>query len=183
MLDINRLFVTQHKLRYLDQLSQMVQFIREEGIWNEVALFEHARLYHPGRVSPLIQISRFPDGQDYIHDGHHRIITTWLGGRSFLVSEEYEITKWTYEEYLEVNLPKGWMTPFDPRTHCRRPDLHEFKNSVRSMIGREFEAWGMGASILPTKIEKYIRENLDSYCEPRLFNTVGEMASRLCLVV
>lgn len=189
MLDINRLFVTQHKLRYLDQLSQMVKFIREEGIWNEAALLEHARLYHPGRVSPLIQISRFPDGQDYIHDGHHRIITTWLGGRPFLLPEEYEITKWTYDEYLEINLPKGWMTPFDPRTHCRRPDLHEFKNSVRSMISEDVEALALAArsfqarSILPPKIEKYIRENLVTYCEPRLFNTIGEMASHLCLVV
>lgn len=181
MLSIDKLSVTQHKLRYLDQLPQMVEFIKHEGVWDEAVLLEHARLYHPGRVSPLIQISRFPDGQDFIHDGHHRLVTTWIGGRKFILPQEYEITNWTYDDYLEINLPKGWMTPFDPRTHCRKPDLHEFKKHIRSLIGKEFEAWGMG--INTTKIEEQIRQSLDVYCEPRLFRTVGEMAKHLCLVV
>ena len=167
MLDIASLIVTQHELRYLGQIPQMVEFIRQKGVWNKEALTEHARFYHPGRISPLIQISRFPDGQDFIHDGHHRIATTWLGGRKVIYPEEYEVTEWTYELYLEINLSVGWVTPFDPRTHVRKPELHAFKKLVKE-------------NQLP---EEFIRDNLDLYCEIRRFHTIDEMAKELYLLV
>ncbi len=173
MLKIDGLHVTQHELRYLDQIPQMVEFIKQEGVWHLQALLEHAERYHPGRVSPLIQISRFPDGLEFIHDGHHRLVTTWIGGRKVIFPEEYEVTNWTYEEYLEINIPVGWYTPFDPRTHCRRPDLHDFKSYIRSMVDTTDHS----------KIEEIIRNSLSAYCEPRRFQTVAEMAKHLCLVV
>lgn len=167
MLNIASLIVTQHELRYLDHIPQMVEFVKQEGVWNRKTLVDYASRYHPGRISPLIQISRFPDGQDFIHDGHHRLVTTWIGGRKVIFPEEYEVTEWTYDLYLEINLAVGWVTPFDPRTHCRKPDLHDFKKLVKECASPE----------------EMIRNGLNDYCEVRRFRTVEEMAKDLCLVV
>lgn len=168
MLKIDDLIVTQHRLRNYDQIPEMVQLIKDGGIWTVDVLNEYAAKHHPGRVSPVIQISEFPDSQRFIHDGHHRVVTAHLGGRDFLYPEEYHINKWTYPEYLEINLEAGWFTPFDPRNQCRLCDLTLHKAAVRSV----WDFLGVDEA------KKLIRRNQRSliYWEPRLFSSVKEMA-------
>ncbi len=120
-------------------------------------------------VSPLIQISKFPDGL-YVHDGHHRVVSTYGAGRFYLTKDEYEITEWTYGQYLEINLSAGWYTPFDPRTHCRKPNLSKFKKLIRTLI-----------KINPEDVEETIRNRFNDYCEPRRIKSVQELADESIL--
>jgi len=170
---IDTLIVTQHRLRYIDHVPSMIKFIEGGGVWTKDVLEKYAAIHHPGKVSPLIQISRFEDGLEYIHDGHHRILTMYLGGRHHLHPEEFEVTEWTYSQYLEINLKAGWFTPYDPRTHCRKADLALYKIAVKSVLdvlGEEMAT-------------QQIRNSIFRYAEPRVFRSVKEMAQILCLVV
>jgi hypothetical protein len=170
---IDNLIVTQHRLRYMSHIPAMVDFIENGGVWSLDVLERYAAIHHPGKVSPLIQISQFEDGECYIHDGHHRIVTMYLGGRHMLHPEEYKVTQWTYDQYLEINVQAGWFTPFDPRTHCRKEDLALYKIAMKSVLDV------LGEDMAITQIS----HSLFRYAEPRLFRTVKEMAESLCLVV
>lgn len=70
-----------------------------------------------------------------IQDGHHRAVSTLLGGRKFFTDEEYQIQHWNYDEYLQVNLKNGWYTPYDPKTEVRIEDIKTYKEEVQKLIG------------------------------------------------
>ena len=117
---IEGLIPTQQGLR--QTISSMVKYVKCCGIWDQKALNDYTHGF-----SPLINLSMFPDKKIYIHDGHHRITATLLGGRDYLYTQEYTLQQWTYEQYLEINLDVGWVTPYDPRTHCRKSDFRQYK--------------------------------------------------------
>ena len=104
------------------------------------------------KVSPSIQLTEFEDGAIYVHDGHHRCVSTWIAGRSYLREDEYDLRKWTYAQYLEINGPNRWWTPFDPRIHLRRADVKFFKEEA----AKRFQAD-------PHACVKWIRENHFAY--------------------
>lgn len=154
-MNLDTLIVTQHRLRVYDQLPGMVEFVLRGGFWTKEVLCRYADercLLRP----PLIEISEFEDGLFYAHDGHHRLTATLMGGRQFLHTDEYRVTRWTYQQYLEINLTAGWMTPFDPRTRCRKHDISPFKAEITKLAS-------------DPRVEEIIRNRLNDYTEPRRF--------------
>jgi hypothetical protein len=127
MIYIDDITITQNGIRNPDQLSKMVEFVRSGGFFNLEAL----QLHRPD-ARKIIQLPQFPDGKIYLHDGHHRTASIWLGGRNYLREDEYRLYNETYERYMELNPSEDWYTPFDPRTEVRLPDFFQFKNVARN---------------------------------------------------
>ncbi|MBS1722803.1 MAG: hypothetical protein JSS66_07475 [Armatimonadetes bacterium] len=116
----------------------MTEYVLNGGIFTA----ESVQLFHPeDTVFPLVQLSRFPDGSLYVHDGHHRAVSVWLGGREVLVEEEYCIRDWpSLDSYAKPNLSAQWYTPFDLLTEVRLPDTRAFKSLVEETSPEEAEA-------------------------------------------
>jgi hypothetical protein len=129
----------------------MMEYVKNGGFWTLLKRTEYAN-NTATKVSPSIQLTQFEDGEIYVHDGHHRCISTCLGGRDYIRDDEYEIYNWTYDEYLEINAPNRWWTPFDPRIHLRLPDVKLFKEEA----ARRF-------NVDPQACVKWIRENHARY--------------------
>lgn len=129
----------------------MVKYAKEAGFWTLQKRAEYASDTLT-KVSPSIQLTEFEDGAIYVHDGHHRCVSTWIAGRSYLREDEYDLRKWTYAQYLEINGPNRWWTPFDPRIHLRRADVKFFKEEA----ARRF-------NLDPHACVKWIRENHFAY--------------------
>lgn len=162
---IDKLIVTHNHLRHEDDLVKMIPYVKNGGLWTKEHLEEFSRKMGFSRISPLIQLSRFEDNQIFIHDGHHRLISTYLAGRDILYPEEYVISNWKYSDYLEINHKNGWYTPFDPRTHTRTPDFAQFKKLAREKFVDN-----------PKEAEQWILENQNMYREKRKYLFVPEMA-------
>jgi hypothetical protein len=174
---IDDLIVTHNQLRDSSGIPSMVEYIRGGGIWNRQRLEEYSKKHHPGRCSPLIQISRFEDGLLYLHDGHHRVVSIKIAGRPILLEEEYQIKDWRYEQYLEINFAAGWVTPFDPRTHCRRENTAAYKEMCRLVEASQDYLREIGQVVLGS--QHWVRSNWFEYREPRFIRTVAELAQML----
>lgn len=166
--------VMQDDLRHEGSLPEMIEYVQSGGFWTPDFLVEYATK-HRLRTSPIIQISRFEDGQLFVHDGHHRCVATWLGGRNFIRRDEYHEKEWSYDQYLEINHPNGWYTPFDPRNHVRTADFAAFKRQARDRFLAD-----------ATEAERWIVENAGIYRRDKTFRLVPELAkavgNRLALV-
>jgi hypothetical protein len=163
-LPLDRLIVSQHGLRCPDaELRGMIEFVAGGGLWTEAALRAHAALYRQPPPSP-IRLSQFPDSL-VVHDGHHRLVATHLAGRAFLNPPEYRVTRWTYEQYLEVNFACGWVTPFDPRTHVRIADFADWKRRVLEVAQSD-----------PARALELIRSEPGAYRQPRRYAAVAALA-------
>ena len=145
---LEKLHLMQTDLRHWDTIDEMALFVKNGGFWTLDYLKEYAELNNLSRVSPLISITKFEDGECYLHDGNHRCVSTWLGGRTHLREDEYVLTEWTYEYYTEFAPHNNWYTPFDPRTHARTPDFAEFKRAAKEFCQKHnvtnmmmFEPW------------------------------------------
>lgn len=161
MLEIEELSVMQNGLRYFD-IQEMVQYVASGGFWTVEALSEHAKTHQLKRIPSPIEIAQFEDGREMIHDGHHRIVATLLGGRHYLKSHEYIIKKWKYSNYQSINLPVKWVTPLNPRTEVRLADIHDFKTTALKYDNEKDAV-------------EYILNNKQLYCRPRLFTSVIEL--------
>lgn len=152
----------QDNLRNLTQIPDMIEFVRLGGFWTADNLQKYAEIKGI-RISPLMEVIEFPD-RYMIHDGHHRAVSTFLGGREFIRGDEYVLKKWTYDDYLVENLANRWVTPFDPRTEVRLADFGVFKKYVLSLVegGKLQEA------------RNYILANKDLYAKVR---TVSDIRS------
>lgn len=139
MIDFKDLFVSQTNLRHLSDLKSMINYVKSGGFWTPDHLQQFATQNNLTRISPIIQVSRFEDGKLFIHDGHHRGVATYLGERTYLRADEYKISDWKYENYLEINHGNGWYTPFDPRIHLRTPDFAKFKQLAREKFSENPE--------------------------------------------
>jgi hypothetical protein len=167
---LDELIVTQHHLRYpREQIEDMVCFMVGGGRWTRAYLDEYARIKKI-RPSPLIQVSVFEDGKKYLHDGHHRGVATVLGERLFFDDDEFEIRKWTYAEYLEINFAVGWVTPFDPRTHVRHADFGKWKKAIQEVALSD-----------PARAVKMIEEQRSSYLLPRKYNGLTSLAHEILM--
>lgn len=165
-MDINQLWVTHNHLRHKDDLHEMVSYVAKGGLWSKECLEKYSRFQKLDKVSPLIQLSRFDDGETFIHDGHHRVVSTYIAGRYILFSDEYEITDWNYSDYLEINHSNGWYTPFDPRIHTRTPEFASFKKLAKQKF-----------SVDLIEANKWVMENTSLFREPRRFKSVAELAN------
>jgi hypothetical protein len=173
MMLLHRLLVTQDSLRKSCQIDMMVEHVRSDGFWTRDVLDAWAEANHIPRSSPLIQITEFEDdGRQYVHDGHHRLCATFLGGRFQLRDDEYELTRCPYAHYLEYNPEGGWFTPFDPRTEVRVADFSGYKQQALA-LHRQDRASG----------ERFARENHGRYAVPRTVHTVRDLAGSLKVLV
>lgn len=167
---LHDLIVMQQQLRHIECVPQMMEHVRCGGLWNREYLHSFAKKNNL-RPSPLIQISKFNDGLFYLHDGHHRSVATRLGGRKEFYPEEYEIKTWTYEQYLNINFNIGFVTPFDPRTQCRKAELSHFKKKIRDIAKTnrgyaEELIWLAWKGLCPDE---------DFYWEPRVIRSVLDL--------
>jgi len=170
-LDVSDILVTQSGLRDRKQLPQMIRYLQTGGLFDDETLGSYAIRHGLDRVSPLIEIARFPDGILAIHNGHHRVVSAFLARQNRKVySDEFFIRDWKYSDYTDIVLPY-WVTPFDVMQELRIPDLSTWKRNVRE----QYVLHGEEA----TKV--FIRENKGSYAVDRFFHTVGDMVSRLNL--
>jgi hypothetical protein len=165
MLDIDTLIVLQSDIRKQEQLPDMIRYVRGGGFWTSDALNEHASVKGLRAPQP-IYISRFPDKRMKIHDGHHRLVSTFLGGRAFLREDEYVVGDWTYEAYNTINPDVRYVTPFDPRTEVRLADFGEYKAEALRLLDEA-----------PHALPEFARKNRHRYCQPRNIWTVRELAA------
>ena len=161
---LSKLLVTQPALRSAEQVADMAEFVSQGGFFDlqSLALFAEQ---HDQKPSPLIQINVFEDGSHVVMDGHHRCVSIWEAGRLYLDDSEYQIHKLTYDDFIEIAFDKGWVTPYDPRTHVRVVELRHFKNAVRIII----ELWNEEAA------RRFIRASCENYSIPRTISTIEEL--------
>lgn len=171
MLSLREIIITQSGLRDQIQIPSMVEFVRQGGYFSPQAIQEFCE---PKGIycSPKIFLSRFPDGQIYFHDGHHRSYAIWLGCRTWLHESEYSIKDFSYEDYLEVNLSVGFVTPFDPRKEVRRCDFLEYKSTINDII-RQMKSGSIDEEHLKTSIMKISEEKASMYKQPRKYKHIS----------
>jgi len=164
---IENLIATHNELRNHSSIDAMVSFVEKGGFFTKNALKEFAVKNKTNRVSPLVQISKFEDKVEYVHDGHHRVVSCWLAGRFILDPSECELGNWTYQRYMTPNIETNWFTPFDPRTQARIPDFSIFKHEAmrRKVSGENHE-----------QIITWILENTDLYRTKKKLNTIEELS-------
>ena len=158
MIKFNDLIVTQLSVRNIGQIPGMAKFVQDGGVFTKESLKQYAE-QHGEHASPLVQINRFEDGGLYILDGHHRGVGILAGGRDRFLPEEYRLLTHTYQDLLDIVFLRpdgswlGWITPFDPRTHVRLPDVKLFKDQVSEI----YQHYGAEKAI------EFIRANPDLY--------------------
>lgn len=132
-------------------LQKMFDFVRAGGRFDPETL--HGR--DSGRATPII-LNRFEDGRVYIHDGLHRAAAILAARDSAVIDEdEYEVDSYTYQEYDELNIDVGYLTPFDPRREVRVADLSGFHQRARSVIDAGDD------------LESFVKNHRHSYARPR----------------
>ena len=146
----------------------MIEFVESGGIFT----LDRIQEFHPeDTVFPLVHISRFPDGGMYLHDGHHRGVSIWLGGRDFLRPEEYTIRDWdSYDAYAYPNLSAKWYTPVSLDTEVRLPDTKNLKRFITEAIERKAD---------PDEIIETIQTLRHMYATARKHSNVIEMAEEV----
>jgi len=132
-IQIELLIPTQSGVRDRRQIEKMVDHVQKGKIFDKAEIRKYGTLWGL-QHSPLINIRRFPDENFYIHDGHHRILAIHLAGRTRLETSEYRITEWTFDQYTNIELDKGWFTPFDPRIEIRNADFNPYKRQIREAL-------------------------------------------------
>ena len=167
---LEKLRLMQSDLRHWDSMEEMSLFVKNGGFWTQDYLKEYSELNNLPSVSPLIAITKFEDGECYIHDGHHRCVATWLGERKFLREDEYILKEWTYDYYTEFAPHNNWFTPFDPRTHVRKPDFAAFKKAAREFCQKYLLNHLMMA-------EPWLMKHQHEYLVPRELEFLPELAS------
>lgn len=169
-IEISDILVTQASLRDRGQVANMTRFLKTGGVFDEETLGSYAIRYGL-RVCPLIEIARFEDGTMAVHNGHHRVISSFLArGNKKIYSNEFFIREWRYADYSETVLPH-WVTPFDVLKEFRIGDLSPWKKEIHEFYVLHGEV----------KTVEYIVENKAKYATDRYFYTVGDMVSRLNL--
>lgn len=166
MLQINDLLVSQETVD-ANKVRSMQGFVKNNGIWRKdvFSLDSYCRHGKEGLLSPLIAITRFENGFLLIQNGHHRCRAT-SEVRSFLYDEEYLISDWSIDDYLEINFNRDYVTPFNPITEVRFEDFLQYKKKVLALAVKD-----------QTAAVTYIKEHSHEYKKTRTI----ERVSQLCL--
>lgn len=166
-LSIDNLHPTQCGLRHIDQVVNMVKFVRQGGTFSVEELQKFSK---DKKAKSLIQARRFEDGNIFIHDGHHRCLSIWLAGRTHLLESEFQISDWLYSQYGEINLEVGYVTPHNPQKETRFADFGPFK----------MKAIKIAETSVAESID-FIKDNRDQFCEPRTCWHIKDLA-QTCLI-
>lgn len=179
MFPLKTLRLMQTDLRHWETIDEMALFVKKGGFWTEDYLKEYSELHNLSRVSPLISITKFEDGECYLHDGNHRCVATWLGGRKHLRPDEYVLSEATYDYYTEFAPHNNWFTPFDPRTHARKPDFAAFKKSAKEFCEKfhifPTHSFSVGVSN-EAMAEPWLLQHQHEYLMPRELEYLPELA-------
>lgn len=110
--------VTQELIRSLDSILYWMKFIKDGG------------------KLPKVKLTIFDDSPGiYIHDGHTRLISYYLcNGNYALLENEVEISRYKLEDYMSINLARGYVTPFNPITHVRYSDFFHVKEFILKKV-------------------------------------------------
>lgn len=105
------------------------------------------------------------DGTKYCGDGHHRLVAAdYLWGE---IGEAFvDISYISYSRFLEVNVDVGWVTPYDPRTHCRITDFYDYKREVISCM--QLQQYERASDLIANT----------KYTEPRRVNFISELTDK-----
>jgi hypothetical protein len=123
----------------------MMNYVKEGGFFSLDVIGKFG-----GKDKQLISIAQLPDNQEYIHNGHHRVLAIYLAGREYIRDDEYVNVSRTYGQYMTCNFDSDYLTPFDPRKYTRIPDFSEFKAEIRDMVKKK---------ISPIEISRHIKLN------------------------
>jgi hypothetical protein len=167
-LKLNNTWIMQSDLRNWDHIKEMIAFVKSGGFWTEENLKQYAESHGLQRVSPLIAISKFDDGLNFIHDGHHRCVATYLAGRNWLRSDEYIVKEWNYEEYCEIAPHNGWYTPFNPKIHVRTADFSKFKSQAKILFESD-----------PVEAVDWLYQHLKDYRTDRIIRYLPELSAMM----
>lgn len=168
--------ITQHDIRNVEQIPAMIEHVSHGGYFNDETLAAYAN-EHGIRKAPVIDISKFDDGYLAIHNGHHRAVAIWLGGRDYLREDEYRISKWTHDEYDDIVFNNedgnwvGWLTPFDVHNEVRIAELADYKQKVQKV----FDKHGESAA------KDWIRNNKHEYLVKKHIDSVPDMSRELLM--
>ena len=157
--------VMQDDLRHPAQIPEMINFVKQGGFWTQRVLTDYAEKNQLTRICPLKEIIEFPDKKYMTHDGHHRLVSIFLGGRDYIREDEFVIKNWTYEDYLEINFSNNWVTPFDPRIEIRLAEIGKFKK----------HALDLSKTSVQESID-FIQSNKETYAKKRTVFTVQCLA-------
>jgi len=163
---LNELIVMQDDLRHWDTIKEMVAFVKGGGFWTQEYLEKYSKKKKLPRTSPLIAITQFEDGLRFLHDGHHRCVATWLGGREILIPDEYQVSSWVYDDYLEIAPQNNWYTPFNPKTHVRTADFGRFKVEAKERFQQDQK-----------EAVDWLYDHLDDFRTVRTIKSVPELAA------
>lgn len=170
MIPFKQINVTQASIRNHDQIRGMSIFVQDGGVFDRNALNKYSQKQNK-KPSPLVQLNLFEDDSLFLLDGHHRSIGILEGGRTHFEDNEVTILKYTYREFAEIAFLKpsgewmGWVTPFDPRTHVRLPDIKDFKEKVKDIYYDQS----------PDHARHLILTRPDLYRQERLAKTVWDI--------
>lgn len=178
-MDLRNLKIIQNELRNIHQIPDMVQFVQAGGTFTTQAIDEYneSALYKPKdmAVGGLIEIAHFPDDEYYLHNGHHRAVSVYLGGREYLTSKEYYIKEWNYEDYNDIVFLdsegrwRGYVTPLDIKTEARKKDIGFYKKFVREIY----------AKLGKEQAIKHIRNTKNEYAVLKQYYLLPELAAAI----
>lgn len=163
--DTSKILTLQSDLRRWEDMPEMINFVKNGGFWTKETLEVYSAKNKLERTSPLITISVFEDGLEYNHDGHHRLCSIILAGRS-LRDDEYTINQWKYSDYIEFVPENNWYTPFDPRTHIRTADFGLFKKEAKERFKKD-----------PKAAREWVYENSHLFKTERTIKYVTDLAN------
>lgn len=136
-------------------------------------MVEHYRKFQYWDDKPKITIF-WEDAKVYIHDGHHRCLAMILAGHTYLLDDEfnqdYMLTEFRYTDYARINIKRGFLTPFDPRTETRLPDFKQYKEE----FAQKFSQIAFAPN--PEEImQGWAIANKMKYAKPRHIYTLEEL--------
>ena len=140
-MEINKLVPTHNRLRSPDELWSIYQY------------------FISGKSKPIV-INTW-NKQNYIHDGHHRMVLSYWMGNNFVEPSQYILSKYTNKEYREICFDKNWVTPFDLVNYVRVPDFGTFKDAA-----------------LKKRSVGFIPDNYNLFRECREVNSLSRLADR-----
>lgn len=150
MIYLEDLTITQESLRNPGQLPKMVQLVKDGKLFDEDVLKAH------GSTEKLIEIAQFEDKHVFLHNGHHRCVAIWLGGRFQIEDSEYYIKQWKYEDYDSISFDNEYYTPFNIVNEVRVQNLAPYKTFIKNIIHEFGEE--MAYDVIPCAKSLYATE-------------------------
>ena len=115
LIDINKLIPTHNRLRNRSTVDKFLSNVD----------FLHKAMSNKTDKVMILDI----DDKLYVHNGHHRLVAYSIIYDS-IDSELLNITKYTIEQMLSIDLNVGWVTPYDPEFFCRIPNFKDLKAKI-----------------------------------------------------